>query len=87
MHPCKTIYAVVPNIAIFTNEIASLFDNCTNNSENFGPDNKNLNPTAVELIEHKLFDINNNVSFWYPQQYSQNVLEGKATFYAGYTNR
>ncbi len=48
MHPCKTIYAVVPNIAIFTDGVASLFDNCTNNSENFGPDNKNLPLTALE---------------------------------------
>ena len=67
MHPCKTIYAVVPNIAIFTNEIASLFDKCTNNSENFSPHNKNLIATSVELIDHNLFDINNNLSFWYSQ--------------------
>ena len=63
MHPCKTIYAVVPNIAIFTDRVASLFDNCTNNSENFGPDNKILPPTTLELIDHKLFDIKNNFRF------------------------
>ncbi|QDT81759.1 hypothetical protein Mal35_52440 [Gimesia maris] len=63
MHPCKTIYAVVPNIAIFTDGVASLFDNCTNNSENFGPDNKILPPTTLELIDHKLFDIKNNFRF------------------------
>ncbi|HAH43499.1 MAG TPA: hypothetical protein DCM07_01335 [Planctomycetaceae bacterium] len=68
MHPCKTIYAVIPNIAILTFKITSLFDKCSNNSENSSLNNKNLTPTAVELIDHKLFDTNDNARPCYPQQ-------------------